>query len=121
MTVEELNEFQAQVDQGKPLDDAQCAALLAEVWRLKTVQTSKGIESRVARDEAERARAALDEALAENAKLRDDLERMTAINGLPVCELETRWSNCAVRQKKCANGRILPLIIEPSDHKASDV
>ena len=115
MTVEELNELQQQLDQGKLLDATQCAALLAEVWRLKTMNTGKAIEVRTARDESHQAGTALSEMRAENEALRLQLEQLKAINGLAACELEARWSNCAVAmlKKKGANGGTHPAGSEP--------
>lgn len=117
MTVEELEELQQQLDKGQPLDPSQCAALLTEVWRLKTVNTSKAIEARVAREESDQATTAMNEARAENKALRLEAEQLQAINGLPICELEGRWSNCAVRKKKGTNGGTQLPTYEPQNEK----
>jgi hypothetical protein len=119
MTVEDLNELQQLLDQGHLLDAQQCAALLAEVWRFKTVNSSKVIEARLAREEADQIAATLNITRAENEALRRELEQLTAINGLPVCELETRWSNCAVRKRKGTNGGPHPPAFDPHDPKTS--
>jgi len=119
MTVDELNELQQLLDQGHLLDAQQCAALLAEVWRLKTVNSSKAIEARLAREEADQVAAALNVTRAENDALRRELEQLIAIKGLPVCELETRWSNCAVRKRKGTNGGPHPPTFDPQDPKTS--
>jgi hypothetical protein len=119
MTVEELNELQQVLDQGHALDGSQCAALLAELWKLKTVNSSKAIEARVAREEADQTTTALNAARGENTALRLELERLTAINGLPGCELESRWSNCAVRMRKGTNGGPHPPAFDPPNQKTS--
>lgn len=100
MTVEELDEFQQLLDQGNLFDARQCATLLAEVWRLKTVNSSKVIEARLAREESNRVANALDTTHAEIEALRLEIEQLKAISGLPGCALEERWSNCAVRLMK---------------------
>lgn len=102
VTVDKLNEFQQILDEGRPLDQAQCATLLAEVWRLKTVIAGKTMEARTARDEARELEFSLDTARTENASLRRELEETKEIHGLAACDLENRWSNCAVRMKKRA-------------------
>ena len=119
MTVDELNELQQLFDQGGVPDGRQCAALLAEIWKLKTVNSSKAIEARVAREEADQITAALNIARAENTALRLELEQLTALNGLPGCELETRWSNCAVRMRKGLNGGPHPPAFDPQNQKTS--
>jgi hypothetical protein len=35
-----------------------------------------------------------------NQLLRAEVEQLKAVHGLPQCELENRWSNCAVRMRK---------------------
>jgi hypothetical protein len=119
MTVEDLSEIQQLLDEGHLLDAQQCAALLAEVWRFKTANGSKTMEARLAREEADQVAATLNIARAENAALRGELEQLTAIYGLPVCELETRWSNCAVRKRKDTNGGPHPPAFDPHDPKTS--
>jgi hypothetical protein len=120
MTVEELDEFQQLLDQGTRLDAVQCATLLAEVWRLKTVNSSKAIEAQLARDESRRVATALNEARVEIDALRAELKQLKAINGLPECALEARWSNCAVRQKKSANDATHLADRIPQNQKTSD-
>ena len=119
MTVDELNELQQLLDQGHALDASQCAALLAEVWKLKTVNSSKAIEARVAREEADQITTGLSAVRAENAALRRELDQLTALNGLPGCELETRWSNCSVRMRKGLNGGPHPPAFDPQNQKTS--
>ncbi len=102
MTVEKLSELQQQLENGQPLEPGQCATLVAEVWRLKTVIAGKTMEVRTARDEARDLQASLESARAENESLRREVEELKDIHGLPVCELENRWSNCAVRMRKRA-------------------
>ena len=102
MTVEKLNDLQQKLDEGQPLDAGQCATLMAEVWRLKTVIAGKTMETRTARDEARELQLSLDTARTENESLRREVEELKDIHGLPACELENRWSNCAVRMRKRA-------------------
>jgi predicted RNase H-like nuclease (RuvC/YqgF family) len=102
VTVDKLNELQQMLDEGRPLDQAQCAMLIAEIWRLKTVIAGKTMEARAAHDEARELELSLDRARMENENLRRELEDTKEIHGLPACDLENRWSNCAVRMKKRA-------------------
>jgi len=102
VTVEKLSELQQKLEEGQPLDPGQCATLVAEVWRLKTVIAGKTMEVRTARDEARELQTSLDSARAENETLRREVEELKDIHGLPACELENRWSNCAVRMRKRA-------------------
>jgi hypothetical protein len=102
VTVEKLSELQQKLEDGQPLDPGQCATLIAEVWRLKTVIAGKTMEARTAHDEARDFQRSLESAQAENEIIRREIEELKDIHGLPVCELENRWSNCAVRVRKRA-------------------
>lgn len=102
VTVEKLSELQQKMEDGQALDPGQCATLIAEVWRLKTVIAGKTMEARTAHDEARDFQQALETARTENEALRREVEELKDIHGLPACELENRWSNCAVRIRKRA-------------------
>ena len=100
MLVDDLNELQEKLAAGEHLEDAECSALLTELWRLKASVASKLIERDVAREETARVQAALDEANATIAALRHELEVFQDIRDLVSCPLEKRWTNCAVRTRK---------------------
>jgi hypothetical protein len=102
MLVERLTELQQKLTDGQLLDDAECFALISELWRLKASIASKLIERDVARDEAARTQAALDEANIALESLRRELDELKGNGGLLVCPLENRWSNCAIRMRKQA-------------------
>ncbi|HVN91069.1 MAG TPA: hypothetical protein VMT61_14750 [Candidatus Binataceae bacterium] len=102
MLIEQLNELEQRLAAGEHLDNSECAALLAELWRLKTSVASKVIERDVALDESSRLQAALNEANATIVELRSELELLKAIRDLGTCPLENRWTNCAVRMRKAA-------------------
>ena len=102
VTVEKLSELQQKMEDGHPLDPGQCAMLIAEVWRLKTVIAGKTMEARAAHDEARDFQQSLDTARTDNVALRREVEELKDIHGLPACELENRWSKCAVRIRKRA-------------------
>ena len=98
--VEELNELQQRVASGDLPDVTQISALVAEVWRLKTLLRGKGIELDTARAEGKELEQILELLAAENDLLRSEVEKLKAIQTLPKCPLEGRWSNCAVRTSK---------------------
>src|SRR5712692_388768 len=74
MLVERLTELQQKLTDGQLLDNAECFALISELWRLKASIASKLIERDVARDESACAQAALDEATTELESLRRELD-----------------------------------------------
>jgi hypothetical protein len=100
VTADELNEFQQKLERGEMLTAKQCAGLVAEIWRLKTVIAGKTMEAQSARSEAHEAQLQLETAGNDNAELRRDVTELREIHGLPSCALENRWSNCAVRMRK---------------------
>ena len=100
MLVERLNELQQKLTDGEPLDNAECFALISELWRLKASIASKLIERDVARDESAKTQAALDGATTELESLRYELDELKGNGALVICPLENRWSNCAVRMRK---------------------
>jgi hypothetical protein len=102
MLVERLTELQQKLTDGQLLDNAECFALISELWRLKASVASKLIERDVARDESAKTQAALDEATTALDSLRRELDELKGNGGLLVCSLENRWSNCAIRMRKQA-------------------
>jgi predicted nucleic acid-binding Zn-ribbon protein len=108
VNVERLTELQEKLEHGQPFDLDECAALIAEIWRLKTVIAGKSMEARSARDESSDLQISLDETRAEIASLRRQVEELKDIHGLPACDLERRWSNCAVRIRKRAASKAPP-------------
>ncbi|MGH7934686.1 MAG: hypothetical protein ACREQN_16205 [Candidatus Binataceae bacterium] len=100
MTADDLTELQRTVNAGKVPPIEQCAALIGEIWRLKTKLASKGIEVdywRGGSDELNSKLRAMNDA---NERLRQEIEQLRTVHGLASCQLENRWSNCAVRLKK---------------------
>ena len=102
MRADKLTELQEKLESNQPLDADQCAALVAEVWRLKTVIAGKTIELRALQDEARALQLALDDARTDQAAIQREIDELKEIHGLPACELEQRWTNCAVRLRKRA-------------------
>jgi hypothetical protein len=115
MTVDELNHIQRRVEDGLSLSDQECAALVAEVWRLKAANSGKLIEAATAREDANTAEKALSEALGDNELLRQEILQLKALDSLSRCDLERRWSNCAIRQKKAAQAKQSSASHDPSD------
>jgi len=100
MKVEKLEELQQNIDAQRALPLEDCAALVGEIWRLKTAMTAKDLEINYWRDGHGLLKTELADMAAANRLLHDEVEELKAIHGLPVCELENRWSNCAVRMRK---------------------
>jgi hypothetical protein len=100
MLVEQLNELQQKLATGQSLSDAECLALITELWRLKASLASKMLERDVAREEAVHVQTALDEANAALESVRQELEELKGVGDLKACPLENRWSNCAIRKRK---------------------
>ncbi len=102
MKVERLDQLKTIVDAGEALSLEDSAHLLGEVWRLKTALAAKSMEAdylRMSNDENMRDLAATAGAL---RALQVEFEQHQALHGLAKCDLENRWSNCAVRMRKRA-------------------
>jgi hypothetical protein len=100
MKVERLDELQQDINGQRSLSIEDCAALIAEVWRLRAALAAKDLEASYLRDSQDQLKADLDR-VGETARLlRADNDQLKAVHGLPNCHLENRWSNCAVRMRK---------------------
>jgi predicted nuclease with TOPRIM domain len=100
MTVERLQELQQDVSEGKPCALEDCSALIAEIWRLKTSLTGKDMEVAYCRENFDNLNGELSRINRANELLQAQVDQLKAVHSLAACELENRWSNCAVRLKK---------------------
>lgn len=100
MKDEKLEELQREINAQRSLKIEDCAALLSEVWRLKIAATGKTIEVDYRRDRCNEVKAELSRVKKENDRLRSEIDLLKAVNNLATCELECRWSNCAVGLRK---------------------
>ena len=100
MKIEKLEELQESVNALRPISSEECAALIGEVWRLRTAQTAKDLEVSYWKDGHELIKAELDRLAEANLMLQRENDQLKAVHGLPGCALENRWSNCAVRMRK---------------------
>ena len=100
MKIERLEELQQNINALRSLNPEEGAALVAEIWRLRTAQTGKELEVSYLKDGHDRLKAELDRMSEANRLLQAENDRLKSIHGLPKCDLENRWSNCAVRLRK---------------------
>jgi hypothetical protein len=100
MKVERLEELQQDVNRQRSLSNQDCAALIGEVWRLRAALTAKDLEISYLRDNQDELKAELDRMAETTRLLRADNDQLKSVHGLPKCDLENRWSNCAVRMRK---------------------
>jgi hypothetical protein len=100
MKVEKLEELHQNINALRSLTLEECTALIGEVWRLRTMQTAKDLEVSYWKDGHERLMAELDRVTESNRLLQAENDQLKSIHGLPHCDLENRWSNCAVRMRK---------------------
>ena len=100
MKIERLEELQRDINGQRSLSIQDCAALIGEVWRLRTALTAKDFEVSYLRHSNDQLKAELDRMAETTRLLRADNDRLKAVHGLPNCYLENRWSNCAVRMRK---------------------
>ncbi len=103
MKAEALLEFEEHLKAGRPLTVEECLALLSELWRLKTALAGKNMGMSYWRDSYTQAKSDLDRVTDENRRLNEEMSHFAAVIALPRCELESRWSNCAVRRLKNVN------------------
>jgi hypothetical protein len=100
MKIERLDELQQDINELRSLSVEDCAALIAEVWRLRAALAAKDLEVGYLRDSHDQLKADLDRTAETIRLLRADNDQLKAVHGLPDCFLENRWSNCAVRMRK---------------------
>jgi hypothetical protein len=100
MKIERLEELQQNINALRSLDPEACAALIGEIWRLRTAQTAKEFEVSYLNDGRDRLKAELDRMSEANRLLQAENDQLKSIHGLPKCDLENRWSNCAVRMRR---------------------
>jgi hypothetical protein len=100
MKTETLLEFEEKLKMGRALGVDESLALMSEVWRLKTALAGKNMGLGYWRDSCNQAKNDLERLADENRSLHEEMSRLAAAIALPRCELESRWSNCAVRRLK---------------------
>ncbi len=100
MKIERLEELERKVNELRSLDREECAALIGEVWRLKGAHAAKDIEVSYWRDSHDQLQIDRDRLIEANRLLQAENDLLKSVHGLPRCELENRWSNCAVRMRK---------------------
>jgi hypothetical protein len=103
MKIERLDQLQQNINAQRSLNPEECAALVGEIWRLRTAQTGKELEVRYLKDDHDRLKAELDGISEANRLLQAENDQLKSIHGLPNCDLESRWTNCAVRMRKGTN------------------
>jgi len=100
MKIERLEELQQSVNALQSINSEEGAALIGEIWRLRTAQAGKKLEVSYLEDRYDRLKAELDRMCEANRLLQAENDQLKKIHGLPKCDLENRWSNCAVRMRK---------------------
>jgi hypothetical protein len=100
MKIERLEELQQNINAQRSISPEEGAALISEIWRLRTAQTGKELEISYLQDGHDRLKAELDRMSEANRLLQAENDQLKSIHGLPKCDLENRWSNCAVRMRK---------------------
>jgi hypothetical protein len=100
MNIERLEKFQQDVNSQQLLGLDDCAALIGEIWRLRTANTAKELEVNYWQHLHSDVSGELSRMKEANQLLRADIDALKAVHGLPKCDLENRWSNCAVRVRK---------------------
>jgi hypothetical protein len=100
MKIEKLEELQQNLNVLRSISPEEGAALIGEIWRLRTAQTAKELEVSYLQDGHDRLKAELDRISEANRLLQVENDQLKSIHGLPKCDLENRWSNCSVRMRK---------------------
>jgi FtsZ-binding cell division protein ZapB len=100
MKIERLEELQQSINALRSINPEEGAALIAEIWRLRTAQTAKQLEVSCLKDGHDRLQAELDRMSEANRLLQAENDQLKSVHGLPKCDLENRWSNCVVRMRK---------------------
>jgi hypothetical protein len=98
--IERLEELQHSINALRSINPEEGAALIGEIWRLRTAQTAKQLEVSYMKDDHDRLKAELDRISEANRLLQAENDQLKSAHGLPKCDLENRWSNCAVRMRK---------------------
>ena len=100
MKIERLEELQQSINALRSINPEEGAALIGEIWRLRTAQTAKQLEVSYLKDGHDRLKAELDRMCEANRLLQAENDQLKSTYALPRCDLENRWSNCAVRMRK---------------------
>jgi hypothetical protein len=100
MKIKRLEELQQSINALRSIDPEEGAALIGEIWRLRTAQTGKELEVSYLKDRHDRLKAELDHISEANRLLQAENDQLKSTYALPRCDLENRWSNCAVRMRK---------------------
>jgi hypothetical protein len=100
MKIEKLEELQQNINALRSLSPEEGAALIGEIWRLRTARTGVGLEVSCLQDRNNRLKAELERISEAKRLLQVENDRLKSTRGLPKCDLENRWSNCAVRMRK---------------------
>ncbi|HVC44416.1 MAG TPA: hypothetical protein VND20_06320 [Candidatus Binataceae bacterium] len=100
MKVERLDQLKTIVDAGAALSHDDCAALITELWRLKSALAGKTIEADYLRASVDEGKRDLEAATVTHQALRREFEAQKALHGVSHCDLEKRWSNCAIRIRR---------------------
>ena len=100
MKIERLEELQQSINALRSINPEEGAALIGEIWRLRTAQTAKQLEVSYLKNDHDRLKAELDRISEAKRLLQAENDQLRSVHGLPKCDLENRWSNCAVRIRK---------------------
>jgi len=100
MKIERLEELQQNINALRSLNPEEGAALIGEIWRLRTAHTGVELEVSCLKDGHDRLKAELDRMSEANRLLQAENDRLKRTYGMLECDLENRWSNCAVRMRK---------------------
>ena len=100
MKIERLEELHQKINTLRSLNLEESSALIAEVWRLRVAQTAKDLEVSYWKESNDQLEAELERVAESNRLLQAENDQLKSIHGVPKCDLENRWSNCAVRMRK---------------------
>jgi len=100
MKIARLEELQQNVNDLRSLNLEECSALIDEIWRLRSAHAAKDVEVSFWRDSNDQLRTDRDRLIEANRLVQAENDLLKSVHGLPLCELENRWSNCAVRMRK---------------------
>src|SRR5258708_11014163 len=100
MKIERLEELQQSINALRSINPEEGAALVGEIWRLRTAQAGKELEVSYLKDGHDRLKAELDRMSEANRLLQAENDGLKSIHGLPKCDLENRLSNFSGRIRK---------------------